>query len=87
MKTTPLPDTRIRGGYAVTNVEWTRFDEPIEVDDGLIYGNVHGLFDPQREIWRADGKHYKAETDDDSRNLILTDEHRRLIAESKGGKE
>lgn len=80
MKITPLPDTRIRGGYAVHHL-----NAITGVVNECITGFVETLFSPTQQSWYFDGKHYKAETDDDARNLVLTDEHRRLIAEAKGG--
>lgn len=82
MKIAHLPDTRIRGGYAVTSLK-------IVLNlDGIpryLSGNVQGLFGPFFETWGMDGEHADSDGPRDMRNLILTDEHRRLIAEAKGG--
>jgi len=82
MKITPLPDTRIRGGYAVTSLKIVP-----DLDGTPLYlsGNVQGLFGPFLETWGMDGEHADSDGPRDMRNLVLTDEHRRLIAEAQGG--
>ena len=80
MKITPLPDTRIRAGFAVTD---------LHAHNGFgtdcLTGYVDTLFEPTQQAWGFDGMHAKAEGADDARNLVLTDEHLRLIAAAKGG--
>ena len=80
MKITPLPDTRIRGGYAVIHLLAVT---GVEIEG--ITGFVDTLFGPTQQSWYFDGMHAKAETADDARNLLLTEEHQRLIAAAKGG--
>ena len=82
MKITHLPDTRIRGGYAVTDLEI----HPYEHEPGLcIAGKVCALFGPLDESWSINGEWGGMDDPADMRNLILTDEHLRLIAAAKGG--
>lgn len=82
MKITHLPDTRIRGGYAVTKLEIHPYDYP----PGLcLVGEVFTLFGPLYESWSINGEWGGLDDPTDMRNLVLTDEHRRLIAEAKGG--
>lgn len=81
MKITHLPDTRIRGGYAVINVKLSECKH----QSPQIIGDVCTMFDPSGQTWDTNGFHVRADAFDDGRNLVLTDEHLRLIAEAKGG--